>query len=320
MPREIDDRAKSEPDDAIASVFVPAVAEPGRRSHRGRWLLLGAVVVLVVSGVGLLVAWPRVNPRKLDAVERVADDFLRALMTDDQEMIHRRSTIEEPPAISSFQSVRHDKSRTRTIRGSFAPLGKLHKKLETEYDYDATAGRFTPKNPLGPAADTLDALHAAKDSAEKSGLYKKMASGDPNDIFDAAEAYGKVFTTLAATTLTPKKIVPTYKMLATDAKPPLSSEAQQLAQAVGADSKTWNALLKRPFHTLKADGPFIFEQTEVDAMVQDRLASSGDPPTRMRLELVRFRLEGIDTGWKVTATNRLLPGDAAAVGTSAEPR
>ena len=40
----------------------------------------------------------------------------------------------------------------------------------------------------------------------------------------------------------------------------------------------------------------------------DRLASLGDPPTKLRLELVRFRLEGIDTGWKVVSAKRVLPG------------
>ena len=61
----------------------------------------------------------------------------------------------------------------------------------------------------------------------------------------------------------------------------------------------WSALLKRSFHTLKADGPFIFERAEVNATATDRLASSGDPPTRLRLRACpvparrdRYRLEG----------------------------
>ena len=65
----------------------------------------------------------------------------------------------------------------------------------------ASPGRFTPKNAMGATAETLDKLHEAKDAAEKSGLYKKMQSGDPNDIFDAAEQFGKVFTQLAEGTL-----------------------------------------------------------------------------------------------------------------------
>jgi hypothetical protein len=42
-------------------------------------------------------------------------------------------------------------------------------------------------------------------------------------------------------------------------------------------------------------------------MVTDRLGSLGDPPTRLRIELVRFQLEGIDTGWKVVSARRVLP-------------
>ncbi|MHC5540479.1 hypothetical protein ACYOEI_19835, partial [Singulisphaera rosea] len=40
------------------------------------------------------------------------------------------------------------------------------------------------------------------------------------------------------------------------------------------------------------------------AMVADKLASSGDPPSKLILKLVRFRLEGIDTGWKVVSARR----------------
>ena len=49
------------------------------------------------------------------------------------------------------------------------------------------------------------------------------------------------------------------------------------------------------------------------ATAPDRLASLGDPPSRLRLELVRFRLEGIDTGWKVVSARRILPGDNTKV-------
>ena len=41
-------------------------------------------------------------------------------------------------------------------------------------------------------------------------------------------------------------------------------------------------LLKRPFPTLKADGPFRFERARGDGQVRDRLASLGDPPTALR--------------------------------------
>ena len=137
-----------------------------------------------------------------------------------------------------------------------------------------------------------------------------MASGDPNDIFDAAENFGKVFTKLAEGALAPKKILPTYKMLVDDAKPPIPSAEKELAAYVAEHPKTWDALLKRPFHTLKADGPFIFDagRSRRPGHRPARLAGrpAHDPPS---LSLVRFRLEGIDTAWRVISARRVLPGD-----------
>ena len=173
----------------------------------------------------------------------------------------------------------------------------------------AIAGRFKPKNEMGIAAETLDKLHEAKDDAEKSGLYKKMQSGDPNDLFDAAEQFGKVMTQLADGALAPKKLLPTYRMLVQEAKPPLPEDAKSLALEVSVAPNNWSALLKRSFHTLKADGPFILDHAEVNATATDRLASSGDPPSRLSLTLVRFRLEAIDSGWKVVSVRRILPGE-----------
>ena len=292
------------------TVFVPS-PETRARSFRRRWILaISILAVLALVGVAGLIFWPRLrpHPRTTDPVERVAEDYLQALMKGDLAAQQRLSTVEEPPAIRSFQSVHRGDTHNRTTKGSFAPLAALHARIEKEFTYDPDIARFTPKHPLGAAAETLDAVHAAKEKAEKSGIYEKMASGDPNDIFDAAENFGKVFTELAEGALAPKKIVPTYKMFVDESKPPVPPTVKDLASSVADQPKTWNALLKRPFHTLKADGPFIFEQAEASAQVTDQLASLGDPPTTLRLSLIRFRLEGIDTGWRVTAAKRVLPG------------
>jgi hypothetical protein len=97
-------------------------------------------------------------------------------------------------------------------------------------------------------------------------------------------------------------------MLVESAKPPLPEATKELALQVTASPKTWDALLKRPFHSLKSDGPFIYDEAEITAEVTDRLASLGDPPSRMRVKLVRFQLEGIDTGWKVVSARRIIAG------------
>jgi hypothetical protein len=294
------------------SVFVPSGRGPAER--RRRWPIIASSVVLVASivAVAIMVAWPRLKPgrlkgRQLDSVERVASDYLKAMSTDDSETVKKLGIVEEPPAIRSVRSVTRNPAGNRQIKGSFAPLGKLHARIESDYVYDAAAGRFTPKNAMGAAADTLDKLSEAKAEAEKSGIYEKMQSGDPDDIFDAAEQFPKVFAQLAEGVLAPKKLIPTYKMLIDESKPPLPENAKSLAlEITGAD---WSSLLKRSFHTLKADGPFIFEHAEVNATATDRLASSGDPPTRLSLTLIRFRLEAIDSGWKVVSVRRILPGD-----------
>ncbi len=292
-----------------SNVFVPSGEAQVRKSRR--WWLVSAVLLVLLTAAGLsaLILWPRLKPRPVDPVERVSEAYMQALMKSDEPAQRRLSTIEEPPAIRSYARIRRDRGRDRTFKGTFAPLARLHARIASEFTYDPEITRFTPKNPLGAAGQTLDAVHAAKEKAEKSGIYEKMASGDPNDIFDAAENFGKVFSDLAEGALAPKKILPTYKMLVDDAKPPLPEAQQALAGDVAGDPKTWDALLKRPFHTLKADGPFVYERAVVNAEVTDQLASLGDPPSHLRLSLVRFRLEGIDTGWRIIAARRIQPGE-----------
>jgi hypothetical protein len=310
---ETNPQAKPSPP-PVDSVFVPSEAARERRSRRWWWIALASLAIVAVGSVGVMVYWPRLKPRPprgLDAVETAAGAYLDALVRQDEETAQRLGTVEEPPAIASYRDAYHQRARDRVIKGSFAPLAGLHKRIEGEFTYDTAAGRFTPKNALGIAGETLDALHAAKEEAEKSDMYKKMQSGDPNDIFDAAEQLASVTKGLAKLSegvLAPKRLLPTYKMLVESSKPPLSDDAKMLALAVAEDPKRWDALLKRPFRTLKPDGPFIYEEAEVTATARDKLASLGDPPSRLRLELVRFRLEGIDTGWKVVSARRVQPG------------
>jgi hypothetical protein len=299
------------------SVFVPSGRSGEERPRR--WPMIVSTAILTLSAIvtivimvyrpALKLAPPQARGGQVDGVERVANDYLTAITTEDTETIKRLGTVEEPPAIRSVRGVHRIPATDRQLKGSFAPLGKLHARIASEYDYDSVAGRFTPKNAMGVAADTLDKLHEAKDSNEKSGTYKKLQSGDPEEMLDGIEQFAKGFSQLTDGILTPKKLVPTYKTLVQESKPPLPDDVKALALEVGAAPSDWSALLKRSFHTLKADGPFIFERAEVNAMATDRLASSGDPPTRLRLALVRFRLEGIDTGWKVISIRRVLPGD-----------
>ncbi len=84
----------------------------------------------------------------------------------------------------------------------------------------------------------------------------------------------------------------------------MPASERELALHVAENRETWEKLLKRPFLTLKADGPYIFDRTEVTAQVVNSLGSSSAPPSPLRLTLTRFQLEGIDTKWRVTSVRR----------------
>src|SRR5262249_50670626 len=101
-----------------------------------------------------------------------ATAYLKALVAGDTEAAGRIGTVDLPPAIRSFRAVRHDRSRDTRLKGSFAAIAAFHAKVRESYDYDPSTGRFTPRNPLGPAAETLDVLHDAKTKAEADALAK----------------------------------------------------------------------------------------------------------------------------------------------------
>ena len=305
------------------SVFAPSSAarRPGRR-----FILASLALVLLGIGVtGTVIAWPALRrwwhpapPTPADPIETVATGYLKAISSGDSEAARRLGTVDLPPAIRTYRQVRHEKAQDSTLKGSFAPITAFHAEVDRTFAYDPAIRRFTPRNPLGPAAETLDALHDAKAKAEKEGLYKKMESGDPNDLFDAAEGMSKTLTKLAEGVLAPKRLIPSYKQLVDEAKPPLPPAERELALDFGNNPATWDALLNRPFVTLRADGPFLLDRAEVTAQVHDALDSLGDPPRTLHLSLTRFRLEGIDTGWKVTATHR--EGEPAPPAPQPEPQ
>ena len=299
---------------APESVFVPSDEEIERKPRRFRKLALGMLALLVLGGVGVIVALPYLNrkplpPKPKDPVVETATAFLKALVEVKGEEAKKLSTLDLPPAIRTFRSVKHDPARNSSLKGKFGPIAAFHTKVNETYVFDESSGRFTPKNPLGQAAETLDTLHEAKAKAEKDGIYKKMQSGNPEDIFDAAEGLGKAMASLAEGALAPKNLIPTYQMLIDNAKPPLPPMEKALVLDYVSHRETWDTMLQRPFMTLKADGPYLLERAEVTAMVTDTLGSAGDAPTPLSLTLTRFQFEGINTGWKVTSARRGLSAD-----------
>lgn len=294
-----------------SSIFIAKKKNKGDKEPANKAVWVAAVLVPLVVVIGI-VAWPAIrdwlDPRPKTVVEGAAYDYLMALKKGDEAEIASLGVVEVPPLIRSFRDLKRDKPRDQQTRGEFKSIARLHKSIEKKFVYDPRTGRFTPKDPLGPAAEVLDAAHDAKAKMEKEKTYDKMASGDPEEAMQAAIDFGDVFAKLSEGVLNPKRLIPSYKMLVQGAKPPLTGTELALAMDYATHRESWDGLLKRPFPTIKADGKFVFEKAEVTAQVQDRLGSSGDPPTTLRLKLVRFRLDAIDTQWKVVSARRVTPG------------
>ncbi len=295
-----------------SSVFIAKKKKAKGDKEPGKVGLWAALILLPVLFVGAIVAWPAIrdwlDPTPKTPVEKAAYLYLTALKQGDEAEVARLGVVEERPSIRSFRDLKRDKPRDSQTKGDFKTIARLHRSIEKKFVYDPKIGRFTPKNPLDLAAKTLDAGHDAKAKMEKDGTYEKMASGDPNEAMDAAIAFGGEIAKFGDI-LNSKTLIPSYKMLVQAAKPPLEGAELALALDYGTHRESWDALLKRPFPTLKADGPFVFEKAEITAQVQDKLGSSGDPPTTLRLKLVRFRLDAIDTEWKVVSARRVKPGE-----------
>ena len=313
-----------------ASRFDPRAAETEDREDRRRrrpWLipsLVGAVAVLAIAAIVLRPAIRRaIEPepapapaaapdlgrlqRPVDPLERLSRQWLDAVVEGDSEAIDALSTVEEPPAIASFSELRRDPEGDVELRGSFAPIAELNDRIGREYTYNEAIDRFENANPLGTAADFMDGAEALRDESVENDVYTKMASGDPDEALDAIEGFLGSYANLTKTVLPRTKLAPKYEQLVEDAEPALPEDSEALALRFGEDKETWDELLGRPFFTIEADGPYIYEEAEVVATVRDRLASPGDPPRPLRLTFRRFRLDAIDTGWKVVSARRESP-------------
>jgi DNA-directed RNA polymerase subunit RPC12/RpoP len=304
----------AEPTPTKQSIFIAKSSKKGKKEEEGSGKIgLWATVILVPAlFVAAIVAWPAIrdwlDPTPKTPVEKAAYLYLAALKAGDEAEVKRLGVVEEPPSIRSFSGIKRDKSRDTRTEGEFKTIARLHRSIEKQFVYDPKIGRFTPKNPLDLAAKTLDAGHDAKAKMEKDGTYEKMASGDPNESMDATIAFGNEIAKFGDI-LNAKTLIPSYKMLVQSAKPPLTGNELALALDYASHRESWDGLLKRPFPTIKADGPFKFEKAEITTQVQEKLGSSGAPPTTLRLKLVRFQLDAIDTQWKVVSARRIKPGE-----------
>ena len=99
------------------STFVPSGSAPGKHAACGRfsqwqcWRLRRSRRSESWSpGRGSSLG-------RLDPVERVAADYLKAMSTEDSATIKRLGTVEEPPAIRSVRSVDPESSGRSTAQG-----------------------------------------------------------------------------------------------------------------------------------------------------------------------------------------------------------
>ncbi len=272
--------------------------------------LLGFGIAAVTVGTLLfirqqdnkLVSQPK--PVRVDEVEAVAQQFLTALQENDQARVRSLSTLELPPAIQDFHQVRRHPDRDHELRGSFRPLRIIHEQIEAKYQYDRSIDRFVNAHPLGTAANLMDQANAARSELDASKLMEKYSSGSPDEQLDAAVGYAELLSGVFQAALPRTELTPTYRQIIEDWESPIPFEAKNLALKLGDEPNRWRDLLGRPFHTLKSDGSFLLQEAEVTAEVRDSLRTADDPRGTLRLELVRFQLEGIDTGWTVVSASR----------------
>ena len=107
-----------------ASVFV-ASSEPQTRSSRRRWFVgLAGLAVVVLAGLAALVLWPRLKPRPIDPVERVAEEYLQSLIKGDETAQRRLSTI-RPVAFCPVLAMRRPRAGNPNLRGQRHRLALL---------------------------------------------------------------------------------------------------------------------------------------------------------------------------------------------------
>ncbi len=304
---------------ATTEDMVDASSAESSTRRRRRLLMALALLLLVVPGITALVMtrpWEwideRIAAKPFDPNDpaSVAQRFVDLLDRGDFEAATEWTTLEadQLPAARDPRMLRPEPPgpphNAIQISGDFSPLTDLHRQIDREYEYDPAIGRFQPRNPLGLAADTLQGLEAAKEQVEQGGLYDKIASGDPDDLFDAAESLARMYTDLGGSltneALSSKRLVPTYKQLVDGADPKLTGAPEMLADHYVENSETWDDLLNRPFFELDSETPFALEEVRYRVTTNLGNASPTDPPTILRLTLTRFNLGGRDTGWKVT--------------------
>ena len=190
-------------------------------------------------------------------------------------------TIDEPPAIRSFRDVRRVPDRDRKSRGRSPRSPRCTRSTRSSNTIPRAAGSSV-RDPLGPAAETLDALHDAKAKADRTRSTRRWPAATRTTSSTRPKGWGGALAKMAEGVLAPRSSCRPMSSSSTTRSRRSPRTRRALALDYAAHRETWDALLKRPFPTLKADGPFLFDRAEVVATARDRLASLGrsshEPP------------------------------------------
>ena len=234
-------RRPSPPSRPRRSSFPPRKPGPLRPAAVGCWRSGPARWRSSLAGVAALDLWPRVKPRaRLDPVERVAEGYLQALIKGDLAAQQRLSTIEEPPAIRSYQGVHRDSSHNRTIKGSFAPLApSTSGSSPNSPTIRRSPGSRRSTRWVRPPRRSTPCTRPRRRPRNR-GSTRRWPAAIPTTSSTPPRTSARSSPSSPKGLLAPKKILPTYKMLVDEAKPPIPRAEKELALAVADDPKTWD--------------------------------------------------------------------------------
>lgn len=282
------------------SAWVPARAIDRRRPSWGRrllLLLLVAVPILVVAG---LVVIPPLLPKDPRAV--VIEQYLEAVRTGEEEKAAELGVLDEPPLTASVGRIVEREDVGDAYAGAYEPIAQFHRDIGQKY---------TPRGDVYLKEDMTGTLakmlNLRKEAAVKGeAIAKKIERGRPEDLFDAAEGlaegYSGIFDAILGPVDSPAKaepIVLTYEDLVAEHAKDLGAEQRLLLDDFAANRDKWERLLGRDPRELNAKGEFRVDDTVWETRVWLPGQSSGEPPKTVRFTLRRFRVDLIDTGWKV---------------------
>ena len=275
------------------------VASPGRKRM---FVTLLAILVPVLAGVALVVVPPLLPKEdRADVVRK----YLNALQEGRLDEADLLAVFDDHLRIDAHDQVFVDNQSEQHLSGRFDGLSRLHRRMDEDYDWHSHRARFFKSDRVGTGLEVLDQLTDAKKMLDESGAYDKLYQigeiGQRGDEgFDALlQIYGAVGSLATeGGPVSRDTLSPGYEELRNRLGPDLTPEEATLAQRFALEPKKWDKLLGRDFVSLKGGGNFDLEEATVTTRAYGEV-SPGEGGRVLNLNLIRFRLGQIDTGWKI---------------------